>query len=80
MVSWGRFAREEPELATSGMRLYKGGDAALGYIATVARDGRPRMAPVCPIFADSGMYLSVGANTPKLSDLINDGRYVSLLL
>ena len=34
------------------------------------------MAPVCPIFTDGGMYLSVGPNTPKRFDLINTRRYV----
>ena len=76
MVSWGGFAEVEPGLAASGMRLLGGEHAAIGFIATVARDGRPRMAPVSLIFTEGRMYVSVGATTPKRFDLINDGRYV----
>jgi hypothetical protein len=41
-----------------------------------ARDGRPRMTAVCPIFSGEDLYLSVGAETPKRFDLVRDGRYV----
>lgn len=76
MVGWGSFAKEQPALAASGMRLFGGEKAAIGFIATVARDGRPRMAAVSLIFTEGRMYLSVGATTPKRFDLASDGRYV----
>ena len=75
MVTWAKFEQEAPELAQCGRRLL-GGDATTGFISTVARDGRPRIAPVSPIFTPDNLYISVGQNTPKRFDLINDGRYV----
>ena len=76
MVTWGKFADEAPELAASGWRLLEAGGVGIAYLATVARDGRPRMTAVCPIFAEDNLYLSVGAETPKRFDLASDGRYV----
>ncbi len=77
MASWGDFEEATPELAASGRRLFAGDDDnAIAFLATVARDGSPRLAPVCPIFCDRHVYLSVGIETPKKFDLLNDGRYV----
>jgi hypothetical protein len=75
MGSWAKLAAEAPDLAASGRRLLGTDGVGIGYLATVARDGRPRLAPVCPILARDGLYLSVGAATPKRSDLTRDGRY-----
>ena len=76
MVTWAKFAEEAPELAASGWRLLEAGGVGIAYLATVARDGRPRMTAVCPIFSEENLYLSVGADTPKRFDLSRDGRYV----
>jgi hypothetical protein len=76
MASWSEFEAQAPDLAASGRRLLCAGGDAIGFLATVSRDGRPRIAPVCPIFAGGDVYLSVGKKTPKLRDLTRDGRYV----
>ena len=76
VVDWAEFTRQAPDLAASGLRLLGAKGDLIGFIATVARDGRPRMAPVCPILTQGAIYLSVGQDTPKRSDLANDGRYV----
>jgi hypothetical protein len=75
VVTWAEFEQEAPELAECAKRLL-GGDATTGFISTVARDGRPRIAPVSPIFTQDNLYLCVVAATPKRYDLVNDGRYV----
>ena len=76
-VNWARFEADAGPLAGAGKRLLVGEDGiAIAMIATVARDGHPRMAAVCPIFAGDGLYLSAGAKTPKRFDLHNDGRFV----
>lgn len=47
----------------------------------MARDARPRRAghraglPVCPIFAGTGLYLLITADSPKMRDLSRDGSY-----
>jgi hypothetical protein len=66
-----------PDLAAAGRRLLsEAGGAAVAFLATVARDGRPRLAPFCPIFSGEDLYICAGARTPKRFDLENDGRYV----
>jgi len=74
-MNWIEFSAAEPDLAAAGMRLLqRDSDIALGFLATVGR--ALHLAPVCPIFCDGAIYLSVGATTPKRRDLDFDGRYV----
>lgn len=47
----------------------------ISYLATVRRDGSPRVHPFCPIFANDGMYIAVNPTSPKRFDLANDGRF-----
>jgi hypothetical protein len=75
VATWAKLAKEAPDLAASGWRLLGADGVGIAYLATVARDGRPRLAPVCAIFAGEQVYLRVGAPTPKRSDLERDGRY-----
>jgi hypothetical protein len=74
MTSWSAFAAEAPELAEAGRRLFQQFGVAL--LATVAADGGPRMAPVCPVLAADDLYLIVARHTPKALHLQQDGRYV----
>jgi hypothetical protein len=75
-ASWRDFESAAPELAEVGARLlHHPNRGEVGILATVDASGRPRVAPVCPIFCGDGVYLSVGAHTPKLGDLRRTGRY-----
>lgn len=75
-ASWRDFESAAPELAEVGTRmLYHPDRGEVVILATADASGRPRVAPVCPIFCDGRMYLSVGAHTPKLGDLRRSGRY-----
>ncbi len=47
----------------------------LGYMATVRKDGGPRVHPVCPVIENDGLYVFIGNHSPKLHDLLRDGRY-----
>lgn len=48
----------------------------IAYLATVRRDGSPRLHPVSPVFtADGRLTVAVGHRSPKRFDLANDGRY-----
>ncbi len=76
MISWKAFKSEKQDWANAALRIFSPTDDSIGFLATVSKDGRPRMAPVCPIFTTEGLYLSASRKTPKCFDLINDGRFV----
>lgn len=46
----------------------------LAFLATVRSDGGPRMHPMCPLIADSGLFAFL-IPSPKRDDLLRDGRY-----
>lgn len=74
-MNWREFAQAAPDFAAAGLRLLtQESGVAIGFLATVHRS--LHLAPVCPIFCENGVYLSVGASTPKRRDLDRDGRYV----
>jgi hypothetical protein len=74
-MNWTDFARTVPDFAAAGKRLLTpSDDVSIGFLATIGDS--LHLAPVCPIFSDAGVYLSVGASTPKRADLERDGRYV----
>jgi len=76
MASFAEFEAAAPEFAAAGRRLLVGADGvAIAFLASVARDGRPHLSPICPIFCDADLYLSAGKHSPKASDLI-DGPFV----
>jgi hypothetical protein len=76
VASWESFESEVPEIAASGRRLLDpGGDGPIAFLATASADGRPHVAPVCPIFARGALYLSAGVKTPKRCDLEQNGRF-----
>lgn len=72
---WSRFAAEAPEIARAGRELLYQYGPGLGFLATVRPDGGPRMHPVCPVVVDDGLYVFIGNQTPKLGDLLRDGRF-----
>jgi hypothetical protein len=75
MKRWSDFAAERPELAEAGRALIYQYRVGLGYLATLRKDGAPRVHPVCPVIASGGLYVFVGNHSPKLGDLLRDGRF-----
>jgi hypothetical protein len=74
MLRWSEFAEGHPDLAAEGRQLfYEHGNLGLGFLATVRRDGGPRVHPICPILSDN-LYGFI-VEGPKLEDLRRDGRY-----
>ncbi len=66
MLTWGEFAKAEPELAAFGAgRL----DVPPAYLATVRRSGAPRVHPVTPIVLADGLFLFMEPTSPKGRDL-----------
>ncbi len=81
MASWAEFAKAEPEMAKLGLWLLRklpGEELRpeIAYLATVEADGSPQVHPVCPVIAGKHLYVSIGADSPKLRDLRRDGRYM----
>ena len=72
---WSEFAAEAPALAEAGRTLIYQFKVGLGYLATVRKDGGPRVHPVCPVIAHGGLYVFIGNQSPKVHDLRRDGRF-----
>jgi hypothetical protein len=90
VASWTDFATEAPALATVAARLWPGicalnqGEAApsgatafsIAYLASVRRDGGPRLHPFCPILAAGRLFAAIPRSSPKGWDLRRDPRCV----
>jgi hypothetical protein len=74
MVAWKEFAAARPDLAAIGKRLLYQYKVGYAFLATVRKDGAPRVHPVCPALADDHLYVFI-AESPKRTDLLRDGRY-----
>ena len=72
---WKSLENENPDLAVEGRKLIYQFKVGLGYLATIREDGAPRVHPVCPVLAHGGLYVFIGNHSPKLHDLLRDGRY-----
>ena len=74
MVSWRELVKLRPELAEAGRALFYQWGVGLGFLATTTRTGAPRLHPICPSLTD-GMLYAFLIPSPKLDDLLRDGRY-----
>jgi hypothetical protein len=74
VASWAEFEKDRPDLATAGRALLYQFGVGLGFLATVRRDGGPRVHPMCPVIHGGGMYAFIVPG-PKQADLHRDGRY-----
>ena len=68
-------AAENPKLAEDGLAMIYQFKVGLGYLATIRKDGGPRVHPVCPVIASGGIYVFIGNQSPKLHDLLRDSRF-----
>ncbi|WP_179136715.1 pyridoxamine 5'-phosphate oxidase family protein [Candidatus Entotheonella palauensis] len=75
MLTWQEFSDVRPDLAEAGRALLYQFDIGLAFLATVRRDGGPRLHPVCPLIHDGHLLVFVVGNSPKRYDLQRDGRY-----
>jgi len=74
MITWTEFERQQPGLAKVGRDQFYQHDIGLGFLATVRRDGGPRVHPVCPVISSAGLHVLILPG-PKRGDLRRDGRY-----
>jgi hypothetical protein len=75
MVTWTEFATAAPELAEAGRSLLNQFRVALAFLATVRKDGAPRLHPVCPVLSNDRLFVLITPTSPKRHDLLRDGRY-----
>jgi hypothetical protein len=74
-LTWPQFRAERPDLADAGRALfYQFSSVGLAFLATVRRDGGPRVHPMCPIITNDGLFAFIEPG-PKLGDLRRDGRF-----
>jgi hypothetical protein len=74
MITWTEFERQQPALAAAGRAQFYQHGIALGFLATVRKDGGPRVHPVCPVLSPAGLHVLILPG-PKRGDLRRDGRY-----
>jgi len=74
MITWTEFERRQPALAGAGRAMFYQHGIALGFLATVRKDGGPRVHPVCPVLSPAGLHVLILPG-PKRGDLRRDGRY-----
>jgi hypothetical protein len=75
MVTWKEFAAAAPELARVGRSLLNQFDVGLAFLATIRKDGAPRLHPVCPVLSEDRLFVLITPESPKRHDLLRDGRY-----
>jgi hypothetical protein len=90
VATWAQFEREAPDIAEVAARLWPGPVALhrderlpdggpwfeISYLATVRRDGGPRLHPFCPILAGGRLFAAIPRPSPKGWDLRRDARCV----
>jgi hypothetical protein len=74
-ASWAEYAAAMPNMAAAGQRLLYQHGPGLGFLATLRKDGAPRLHPVCPHIAADRLWVFVGHRSPKRQDLLRDPRY-----
>src|SRR5262245_66468212 len=75
MLTWKAFTAAEPTLAEAGRALLFQFGVGLAFLATVRKDGAPRLHPVCPVLSDGSVFVLITRASPKRHDLTRDGRY-----
>ena len=71
-MSWKSLAEQQPELAAFGRERLNG---RVAYLATVRKDGSPRLHPMTPIIGQGHLFVFMEPTSPKGHDLQRDGRY-----
>ncbi len=72
MTTWGEFEKSDPGLAEFGLERLHG---KVAYLATVRKDGSPRVHPVTPVIGQGRLFLFMEPNSPKGHDIRRNGNY-----
>jgi hypothetical protein len=71
-MSWQDLVGGNPELAEFGTDRFS---SRVAYLATVRKDGSPRVHPVTPILGEGQLYLFMDPTSPKDHDLRRNGLF-----
>jgi hypothetical protein len=71
MVDWKDFESAAPEIAAAGKKLLYQFGLGLAFLATLRRDGAPRLHPICPTVCEGKLCALIGPS-PKRGDLKRD--------
>ena len=71
-MTWEEFERLEPDLAALGQERFRRTGVVL--LATLRKNGWPRISPVEMLFADGQLYLGMMWQSLKVLDLLRDPR------
>src|SRR5512143_2964565 len=71
-MTWKILEDQQPELAAFGAERLNG---QVAYLATVRKDGSPRVHPLTPIIGQGHLFVFMEPTSPKGHDLRRDGRY-----
>ncbi len=71
-MSWKTLESESPEIAEFAKERLHG---KVAYLATVRKDGSPRVHPFTPIIGEGHFFIFMESTSPKGHDLRRDGRY-----
>jgi hypothetical protein len=74
VATWSEFRRQRSELAEAGNALFYQHGVGLAFVATLRRDARPRLHPICPLLTDDGLFAFIIPSL-KQGDLRRDGVY-----
>ena len=71
-MSWKALKLGSPELSEYGEGRFT---SQVAYLATIKKDGSPRLHPVTPIIGEERLFIFMEPTSPKGHDLRRDGRY-----
>ena len=73
MAAWKDVASAAPELAQLVRKRFEA--TGLGLLATLRRDGSPRISGIEPLFTDDELWLGMMSGSRKVGDLLRDPRF-----
>src|SRR6202030_2230054 len=56
MATWNEFETDAPDIAAAGRQMLYQFGVGLAFLATLRKDGAPRLHPVCPTIVDGHLY------------------------
>jgi hypothetical protein len=74
VATWKQLRQARPDLADASAGLLYQFGVGLAFLATVRKDGGPRVHPMCPLLTDDEMYALL-VPSPKRDDLLRDPRF-----
>jgi len=71
-MSWQELVEDNSELAKFGAKRF---GSRVAYLATVRKNGAPRVHPVTPIIAEGDLFVFMYKTSPKGFDLKRNGYF-----